>query len=311
MSMYKPNFSRFDSLIDIMQHFNTKEKCVRFIKETRWGDDIVCPYCGHHHCYERTDGNFKCPACNHNFSVLVGTIFENTKLPLVKWFMAMYLISCHKKGISSMQLSVDIKISQKSAWYMLQKIRTLFVQDDTESLSGDVECDEMYFGGREKNKHESRRVQGTQGRSLKTKTAIFGMAERNGNVVAMKVPDTTSATLIPIIEQFVERGSNIHTDELNSYCCIGMGYAHHVVRHKMKEFSVGNVTTNTIEGFWGHFKRMAFGTYHYISSKYLQRYIDESVYRWNTQLCSESERFIFMLSNAMQKCDYNQVRNIA
>jgi transposase-like protein len=192
--------------------------------------------------------------------------------------MAMYLSSCHKKGISSVQLAIDIKVSQKTAWNILQKIRILFKQDDSVALEGEVECDGMYLGGRETNKHESKRTANTQGRSIKTKTLIFGMVERMGNVRAMKVSDTKHSTLQMLIGQFVAEGSRLYTDEYQAYNGLGENYQHSVVQHGAKQFVKGNSSTNTIEGFWAHFKRMVFGTYHSISVKYLQRYIDEAVY---------------------------------
>ena len=148
------DFSQFNNIIALTLYFNSEEKCKQAIIESRWSDgDVVCPYCGEHHCVVRKDGRFRCKSCGKNFSCLVGTIFENTKLPLIKWFVAMYLISSHKKGISSYQLSRDINITQSTAWYMLQKIRLLFPQSDEEAFEGTVECDEVYLGGKEKWKH--------------------------------------------------------------------------------------------------------------------------------------------------------------
>ena len=308
---YIPDFDNFNSMFELISFFNDEKKCEQFITANRWGNNVICPYCGHEHCYTRTDGRFKCRECNSNFSCKVGTIFDNTKIPLLKWFMAMYLISCHKKGVSSVQLSVDIKVSQKSAWHILQKIRTLFTQDDSIALKGDVECDEMYLGGRETNKHQSKRTEGTQGRSTKTKTPIFGMVERFGNAVVMQVPDTKASTLKAIIEQFIAGGSHIFTDEYQAYRGLGEKYTHSVIQHGAREFSKENVSTNSIEGFWGHFKRMVFGTYHFVSKRYLQRYIDEAVYRWNTQVYNEGERFSVMLSKAIGICRYDDVKMVA
>ena len=138
------NFNKFNSLVEIALYFSTTSKCKEAIIQSRWPDgDIVCPYCGEHHCVKRTDGRFRCKSCRRNFSCLVGTIFENTNLPLIKWFVAMYLISSHKKGISSHQLSRDIKVTQSTAWYMLQKIRLLYQQSDADAFKGTVECDEV------------------------------------------------------------------------------------------------------------------------------------------------------------------------
>ena len=251
---------------------------------------------------------FRCPKCRKNFSVLVGTIFENTKISLVKWFMAMYLISSHKKGVSSHQLSRDIDVTQKTAWYMLQKVRSLYAQDDTIALCGEVECDEVYIGGREKWKHQSMRTPNTQGRSTKTKTPVFGMMERkeivNGKgktvymsyVHAMVVEKTDKATLVPIIQQFIADGSAVFTDELNAYNSLSsLGYNHQICNHGAMEYvSEGNVYTNNIEGFWSHFRRMITGCYHDVSDEHLQSYIDEACFRWNTRKMAESERFTLM-----------------
>ena len=174
------DFSKFDNLISLTTYFNSNDVCKKAIIGSRWADgDVVCPYCGGHHCVSRKDGRFRCKACGKNFSCLVGAIFENTNLPLIKWFVAMYLISSHKKGISSYQLSRDIKVTQSTAWYMLQKIRLLYPQTDEEQFEGVVECDEVYIGGKEKWKHKSMRTPHTQGRSTKTKTPVFGMMERS------------------------------------------------------------------------------------------------------------------------------------
>ena len=307
------DFKHFDSIFALTEYFNTEERCKRAIRDSRWEKgDVVCPYCGGHHCVERRDGRYRCNHCKRNFSVLVGTIFENTKIPLRKWFIAMYLISSHKKGVSSCQLGRDLHVTQKTAWFILHKVRTLYAQYDTPALEGEVEMDEMYLGGRETNKHESKRTEGTQGRSTKTKTPIFGMVEREGSVRALKVEDTRAKTLMPIIKQFVAENAKVFTDELSAYNGLaGEGYIHGVIRHGMKEYSKDGITTNAIEGFWAHFKRVVFGTYHFVSKAYLQRYIDEAVYRYNTREANESVRFSYMFRNAIGKCDYKAVKMAA
>lgn len=304
------DFSRFNSIFELTAFFCTEERCKRAIRDSRWEkDDIVCPFCGKHHCYTRKDGAYRCPECGKNFSVTVGTIFENTKISLRKWFIAMYLISSHKKGVSSHQLSRDLGITQKTAWFILHKVRTLYQQYDTPVLEGEVEADEMYLGGREINKHDSKRTKGTRGRSTKTKTPIFGMAERDGSVRAMKVENTKSKTLMPIIKQFVAEGSSVFTDESNIYTYLPEnGYSHGVVQHNIRQYSRGGVTTNTIEGFWAYFKRIVFGTYHFVSKEYLQRYIDEAVYRYNTRKADETARFTYMFRMAIGKCSYEDVK---
>lgn len=313
------DFTNFDSLISMTQYFNNEETCKNAIIQSRWTDDdgkldIVCPYCGEHHCVTRKDGKFRCKQCRRNFSHLVGTIFQNTNIPLTKWFVAMYLISSHKKGVSSCQLSRDIDVTQTTAWYMLHKVRTLYKQDDATALSGEVECDEVYIGGKEKWKHKSMKTPHTQGRSTKTKTPVFGMMERilrdnvDGEpetmsiVKAVVVEKTDGATLLPIIGQFVATGSTVYTDELNSYNGLkGMGYNHKVCNHSGLEFVTedGYTYTNNIEGFWSHFRRMITGCYHDVSDEHLQSYIDEACYRWNTRKEEESWRFTDMFFKAI------------
>ena len=307
------NFTKFNSLIQIADYFNTEDKCKQAIAQERWGDgEAVCPYCGCTHTYMTAEGRYICKECASHFSVTVGTIFENTKVSLRKWFLAMYLVSSHKKGVSSHQLARDIKVTQKTAWFMLHKIRGLYGQSDETVLGGTVEMDEMYLGGRETNKHQDKHVEGTQGRSTKTKTPIFGMQQRNGNVVAMKVENTQGATLMPIVEQFVEPGATTYTDEATIYNKLTEnGYIHQFVNHSQREYvRASDIHTNSIEGFWAHFKRVIFSTYHMVSKDYLQRYIDEQVYRWNTRKESASFRFADMFKRAAKSFDYTDVLRV-
>ena len=307
------NFNNFKSIISVINYFNEEDICKKALVDARWGDDVVCPFCGQHHCATRKDGKFRCNKCKRNFSCLKGTIFENTKLPLQKWFIAMYLISSHKKGVSSCQIMRDCEVMQKTAWFMLQKIRSLYGITDDVALDGEVEMDEMYLGGREANKHQDKHVDGTQGRSTKTKTPIFGMQQRNGNVVAMKVEDTKGATLMPIVEQFVESGATTYTDEATIYNKLTEnGYIHQFVNHSQREYvRASDIHTNSIEGFWAHFKRVIFSTYHMVSKDYLQRYIDEQVYRWNTRKESTSFRFADMFKRAAKSFDYTDVLSLS
>ena len=308
----KIDFTKFDSLFSVMEYFSTDAICKQAIAQSRWSEgDVICPYCGEHHCHLCKDNRYLCKGCNHKFNVTVGTIFENTKISLRKWFIAMYLISSHKKGIASHQLARDINVTQKTAWFILHKVRSLYAQD-TKKLNGEVECDEAYIGGREKNKHESKKTEGTQGRSTKTKTPVFGMIERNGNLVARKVQDTKGNTLCPLIRQFVKEGSRIFTDEFIGYNSLyNSEYTHAIVRHNAKEFVVGDVHTNSIEGFWGQLKRSIFGIYHFVSAKYLQRYVDEAVFRYNTREDKESVRFEKMFGRSLNVVKYTQIKEVA
>ena len=195
---------------------------------------------------------------------------------------------------------------------MLQKIRLLYAQTDADAFEGTVECDEVYIGGKEKWKHKSMRTPNTQGRSTKTKTPVFGMMERNTfinengeeepitYVHAIVVENTNRATLQPLIQQFVTEGSRVITDELNAYNGLAtLGYTNAFVNHSAEEYADGDIFTNSIEGFWSHFRRMITGCYHDVSDEHLQKYIDEVVYRWNTRKMSESERFAHMFDKSI------------
>ena len=307
------NFTHFKSEISLMDYFNTEDKCKAAIAQQRWGDDnAICPYCGSTHTHLCSDGRYICKGCQRKFSVTVGTIFENTKVSLRRWFLAMYKVASTKKGVSSHQLARDLGVTQKTMWFMLHKIRGLYGITDEIELDGEVEMDEMYLGGRETNKHESKKVAGTQGRSTKTKTPIFGMIERDGKVIAMKVEDTKGATLMPIVSQFVKEGTVTYTDEHAGYVGLNANYNHMIVNHGKREFvRCKDIHTNSIEGFWGHFKRVIFSTYHCVSKDYVQRYIDEQVYRWNTREEKSSYRFHDMFNKAVKHFDYNSVLSLS
>lgn len=318
-------FSKFKSLISLVNYFTTNEKCKQAIIESRWskgeGQYIVRPYCGHHHCHRRMDRRFCCSHCKSNFSCLVGTIFENTKVSLQKQFMTMYLVSSHKKCVSPHQLSRDIQVCQKIAWFMLQKIRTLYVQDDSVAMKGDIELDEVYIGGKEKWKHKNMCPSKIQGRSAKTKTSVFDRMERTTiknaksedelmtYVHAIVVSKTDGDTLIPIIKQFCEEGAHLITDELNSYNRLSSeGFSHDIVCHSSDEFVRGDIFTNDMECFWSHFSRMIIGCYHNIDVKYLLRYVDDACYRWNTLKDSENIRFEYMFKQSIDIVDYKNVK---
>lgn len=224
--------------------------------------------------------------------------------------MAMYLVSNNKKGISSHQLARDIKVTQTTAWYMLHKVRSLFTQSDEIALGGPVQCDEVYLGGRESNKHEWKKQKGMQGG--KGKAPVFGMVDGNGRVFATKVAHADSETVCGLIGRFVEEGSAVYTDDSSIYDSLdGTKYAHYAVKHSAKEYARFLITTNSIEGFWGEMKRMIFGIHHWVSPAYLQRYIDEAVYRHNTKKTKEYIRFKDMFLCSIGKFSYADVRAIA
>lgn len=188
----------------------------------------------------------------------------------------------------------------------------LYAQPETSLLENEVECDEAYIGGQEKYKHADKKTEGTQGRSTKTKTPVFGIAQRNGKVIAKKTSDVKGKTLGSLISRFVKKGSRIFTDEYIGYNTLKESeYSHSVVNHGAKQYVDGDSHTNTIEGFWSHLKRSIFGIYHFVSTKYLQRYVDEEVFRYNTCKKTEGDRFKMMFSRSIGSILYTDVLTIA
>lgn len=306
--------SNFDNLIDLITYFSDDKKCLSYLEEWRWDNgEPVCPHCSHKKVYRFSDGRrYKCASCREQFTAKIGTIFEDSKIPLKKWFVAIYLVTSHKKGISSHQLAKDISVTQKTAWFMLHRIRWGLGQDTMyeDSMGGegsDVEVDETFVGGKNKNRHKDKKVEACQGRSYKDKVPVMGMVQRNGVLRALKVSDTKSETLQPIIEKHVAKGTKIHTDEWWGYRKLNEVYSHNYVNHGGGEYVNGDTHTNTLEGFWGLFKRSIFGIYHSASSKHIQAYVDEAVFRYNTRMLGEGNRVTLTIVNAKQPLKYKQL----
>ncbi len=301
---------KFHNLVDLLSYFTDEQVCRDYLEMIRWNGKIKCPYkeCQHDHVHKYSDGKrYKCSKCKSQFSVKVGTIFHDSKIPLQKWFAAIYLITSHKKGISSLQLHRDLGVTQKTAWYMLHRVRHALSLKSEEKLTGIVEADETFIGGKEVNKHASKKTEGTQGRSSVKKLPILGIIQRGGELRAIKVIDTRGYSLRPFIVQNVEFGSTVHTDEWWGYKGLSRIFKHQQINHGDGEYVRDGIHTNSIEGFWSLLKRGVVGIYHSMSGKHLQKYVDEFVFRYNTRGMSENFRFDAMLNNINSRLTYEQL----
>lgn len=299
--------TNFKTLVEFISHFSTEKVCIEYFASIRFKDGEYCPHCAHAKINKFADGKrYRCAKCKKDFTIKTGTVFGESKIPLQKWFVAIYLLSTSAKGISSVQMAKQVGVTQKTAWFMDQRIRKAMKQNKGQ-LFGTVEADETYVGGKEKNKHLAKRIEHTRGRSVKGKTAVFGLIQRGGEVRAQVLDDVKMKTLEQQIVENVKIGSKLYTDDFMSYAKIGTLYHHGAVRHGRGEYVRGNVHSNSAESFWALFKRGYHGTYHNMSKKHLQRYVDEFAYRFNTRKSSMSEIFTNLVINvsASRALKYN------
>ena len=264
------------------QDFPNDDACLEWLKNFLYPDGIFCAKCGritkHHKDSKRP--SYSCDYCGHHVHPTAGTIFEKSTTPLKLWFHAIYLMSSTRCGISAKQIERETGVTYKTAWRMFKQIRSLLCED-TKSLTGEVELDETYVGGKARNMHQAKRAK-LGGRGTAGKTAIFGAVERSGNVVAIAVPNVDRDTLLPHVKKYVMPASIVYTDEMGAYEPLKQnGYKHHRINHTAKIYVSGDVHTNTIEGFWSLLKRGISGVYHSVSEKYLQSYLNEYCFRYN------------------------------
>jgi len=272
------------STYEFMKRFPNETTARIYLEKKCWNGTIVCPFCGkkEHIQTRKLEGWFRCLSCKKDFTVRTGTLFERSHVSLDKWLFAMYLIVTNRKGISSLGLSKEIGITQKSAWFLLHRIREA-CKSDNFLFSGIIEADEAYFGGKEKNKHSNKKIKA--GRGAVGKTAVLGMRERNGKVKAIVISNTESNTIQNEIRKTVAKGSTLCIDEHKSYLGLEKEYNHLSVNHSAKEFVNGMAHTNSIESVWALLKRGYYGTFHHFDMKHTQRYVNEFAFRLNEGNC--------------------------
>ena len=250
---------------------------------------------------------YRCKNTGKNFNVRIGTIFEGSKVSLQKWFVAIYLITTEPKGISSICLANHLHVTQKTAWYMSQRIREAFNIALEEKLDGEVELDETFVGDKNKNRHKNKRVKNSQGRSFKDKVPVMGMLQRGGKLVCEVVRNTSYKSLTVPILRNVKRIATLYSDEWQGYKTVHKLYKHYIVDHGHGQYVNGNAYTNNIEGFWSILKRGLIGIYNHTSKKHLQRYVNEFCFRYNYRELDGKDRFNCLLCNSKHRITYNEL----
>lgn len=294
----KPKMTKYTKN-DFDCQFPDDKTCLEWLKNRLYPDGITCKNCGvvtkHHRVAGRP--SYSCDRCGNHVHPTADTIFHKSPTPLTTWFYAIYLMSSTRCGISAKQIERETGVTYKTAWRMFKQIRSMLAGDGPIGGEGKhVEVDETYYGGRRKN------GRGRPMRGDKSKTAVLGMVERSGKVVALTIPDATAKTLCGSIRKFVLPATTVFTDEYPSYNTISEGrkYTHHRIKHSENVYVVGDVHTNTVEGFWSLIKRGIGGVYHSVSKEYLQSYLNEYSFRYNRRFDTQPmfTSFLHQISKA-------------
>jgi transposase-like protein len=269
------------STFQLFEMFPTAESARLFLESRIWSDGVTCPSCkAKENITTRKGGFYRCNPCQLDFTIRTGTIFERSHIPLHKWLYAMYLLVTARKGISSLQLAKEIGVTQKSAWFMLHRLREACGGPKLTKLKGIVELDECFIGGKEGNKHEHKKLKA--GRGAVGKVAVLGMRERGGRTIAAPMAERTLQEATKRIHENIELGTQLYTDEHLIFTGLdGLFFRHDAVNHSAGEYAAGPAHTNSIESVWAVLKRGYYGIYHSMSAKHLARYVNEFTFRLN------------------------------
>jgi transposase-like protein len=295
----------FASLYELFEAIPDEQAAIDHFTAIHWKHGEHCPYCGSVRLFHFSDKRtHKCADCRQRFSIKVGTVFEGTKIPLRKWLAAIWLITSNRKGIASTQLARDIAVTQKTAWFMLHRLRhAARTRSFNRELKGEIEVDESVVGGKEKNKHAHKRLH--KGTGSTGKTIVMGLLERGGELRTQVIPDAKAETLRPIVRANVEAGSHLYTDGWNPYKALKTEYRHQIVDHSAGIYALETgAHTNSIEGVWSILKRQIIGVHHWISPKHLPRYLAEITWRYNRRESTEGGRVGEFLSRTHGRLRY-------
>lgn len=317
----------FKSLTQLLAAFPTEQSVIDHLEFIRWNGNVVSPFDPTSKVYKCKNNRYRCLNTKKYFNVRTASIYENSKIPLQTWMQAIYLFTISKRGISSYTMAEQLGITQKSAWFLLSRIR--YAMDHPsfmEQLSGEIESDETFVGGKNKNRHHDKKVEKAQGRSFKDKTPLLGLVERSEYTIVERpnknnplktvkekkyskfsrvkchVVSSTGAPVIePKILQTVSLGSSLFTDEWHGYKNMSVYYEHEITDHSKGQYVNGDASTNRCENFWSQLKRSIIGQYFRVSRKHLQLYAEEMSFRFNFRMKSISEKFDLFLQSASTK----------
>ncbi len=297
----------FDTLFQMMAAFPDEQSAVDHFTAIRWANGASCPRCGSLKVYHFADKRtHKCGDCRRTFSIRIGTIFEDSKIELRKWLLAMWMITSHKKGVASTTLARDLGVTQKTAWFMLMRLRyAARTQSFNKPLEGEVEIDETAVGGKA---HNRRKGAPKVARGVSGKTIVIGAIERGGNAVATVIETTDTRTMDGFVHAVVSPNATlVSTDEHSGYRQLGRTYNHGTVRHGIGEYRSGDHCTNQIEGFWALLKRQIVGIHHFVSPKHLNAYVSEVTWRFNMRELGEGARVNALLGETSGRLTYKEL----